>query len=112
MSDLTLAHLSLIAHSSGPIGPGAAVRQGTSARYYGEVWIMPVGSRSESERLIGVGPGRSELPRNCFGKPRYAPEVESSADQIAILVPFGVLLQQNVALKWCLAFYKTVSRTP
>jgi hypothetical protein len=33
--------------------------------------------------------------RNCFGKPRYAPEVESSAEQTAILVSFGVLLQQK-----------------
>jgi hypothetical protein len=37
--------------------------------------------------------------RNCFGKPRYAPEVESSADQTAILVPFGVLLQQKCSVE-------------
>jgi hypothetical protein len=35
------------------------------------------------------------VSKKLFGKPRYAPEVESSAYQTAILVPFGVLLQQK-----------------
>src|SRR5829696_5095126 len=37
-SDLSPAHQGLMAHSPDPIGPGAAVRKGTSARYYEEVY--------------------------------------------------------------------------
>ena len=37
--------------------------QGTPDGYYGEVRIIPWGSRSESGTPIGAGPGLRELPR-------------------------------------------------
>jgi len=54
----------------------------------------------EIERLEAKVHGGEEMSpyalRNCFGKPRYAPEVESSAGQTGILVPFWCLLLQQM----------------
>ncbi len=45
-------------NSPGSISPQAAARQGTSGRYYGEVWVTPKGSRfSKLGTLMGAGQG-------------------------------------------------------